>query len=1126
LKTYKPFYHRTKPIKASVLGDRGSLVTSIRSFLFVDVRGYTRFIVEHGDMEASRLVENFNKLARRVFGNWRGEIIGSAGDELVAAFVSARDAIRAAIELQSSFAREAGRDPLMPQVGIGLDAGEAVPSGDTFIGAALNLAARLCKLAGPQEVLASESVIHIAGKLDDIAYVERGFGQLKGFQEPVRVFQVVERPQASLLTEPLDSVVLQGLGAAPLPIGAYLGALPSTVLIARDKEISQVLAAADEVAKGNGRLLLISGEPGVGKTRLAQEAILSIRNRQFLVAAGRCYERQKSVPFYPFIDVLSSLYVSSPRPIRAAVAGRWPYLHRLLPEFSSELVPLVGSTPEEQQRLFRAVMGFLQAISSELPVAIFLDDLHWADEPSLELLQHLSRNSRSARLLIVGTYRDVEVSRHHPLEAMVRDLTKDELLERVSLRPLEPDGTSELIAATLGDRSAPSELVTAVHDRAEGNPFFIKQLVRFLAERGDIYQTDGRWVQRQGVAVAIPESIRSVIYHRIGRLGTRTQELLGDASVLGQTFRFDLLKVLSGRTEEEIEASLEEAATAGLVGETQYNECTFDHALTQQALYAGLPARKRHRLHLAAAEAMERLPEKERSPLVSDLAWHFYEAGEGERAIPYALAAGDRAVSVFAFKEADRQYTLALDTARRLQNVPVEVSALTRRAKLGSDMFHGRGAAGDYERLLEVAQAGGDSQLELTARLGLSLAYYVVALDETEGDSIGRCRAMSESAYELARQLGDKRAMVRALLSTQNFVDFWPEYRDRWTNNAREMLALSRELGDPELILDSELVTWRQGPSREAAERANKLVDQLKRRNDLFRLNQLYFDMMWAQLDWAEYESAVRTCDAAMRLAEEIGVPPVQYPTLKALALLQLGRFGEAWQSMQREVTDYAHPFGQAMQTLGKTQYFWELQDFEEAAHQCRELQERAIQLRRAWMVRWAAGLLARSLARRGELDGSSRAEVQREVEFLAGRVPREVTVEILLAEGKPEAALLEASALVNEARAGDHIAKLIEGFELQARALLYLGRPRDTIALLEEGCRTAQERKSLSPTWRLLVLRGRALQSLDNREGARQAFREAASAVRDVGNSILDLQSRARFLGSASVASLMEASE
>jgi tetratricopeptide (TPR) repeat protein len=307
---------------------------------------------------------------------------------------------------------------------------------------------------------------------------------------------------------------------------------------------------------------------------------------------------------------------------------------------------------------------------------------------------------------------------------------------------------------------------------------------------------------------------------------------------------------------------------------------------------------------------------------------------------------------------------------------------------------------------------------------------------------------------------------------------------------------------------------------------SSRLTQQLKGRNDLLSLNRLYFDMLWKQLDWAEYEAEVRTSDAAIRLASEIGVPPVQYSTLKALGLLQLGRYGEAWESLEREVVDSEHPFGQAMQILGIAQYHWELQAFDEAARACRELQQRATLLHRAWMRRFAAGLLVRCLARRGELSESSRREIQGELGRLGERVLREVKAEAMLAEGRSEAALLEAAALADEARTGDHMAKLLTALELQAQALLYLGRAGELLPLLEEGGRLAHERKALSMAWKFLYLKGRALKALGDQDGAREALSEGVAIIRRIGESIRDSEAKRRFFDSPPVASVMEVSE
>ncbi|HEX8919271.1 MAG TPA: adenylate/guanylate cyclase domain-containing protein, partial [Chloroflexota bacterium] len=386
----------------------------ICTFLIADVRGYTRFTAEHGDEAAARLARRLAGIAREIVSAHAGEVVELRGDEVLAVFSSARQGLWAAIDLQQRFREETMADASLPlKVGIGLDAGEAIPLEGGYRGGALNLAARLCSLAGPGEILASEGVIHLARKVPGLSYAERGAVQLKGFADPVRVIQVTteldqkHRPDGATAVVPADR---------PLPIGGFLGALPATPLVGRNEELRQILSAVDAVAGGSGRLFLLLGEPGVGKTRLVQEVTLQLRNREFLVTSGRCYEPQEVVPFYPFLEALATLYASAPSAIRDEVPQRWPTLGHLLPNRSMAEPSPAGESRGELERLFWAVTGFVQAIAEQQPVALLLDDLHWADSTSLALLQHLARHTRAYRVLLLGTYRDIEVTRQHPLE--------------------------------------------------------------------------------------------------------------------------------------------------------------------------------------------------------------------------------------------------------------------------------------------------------------------------------------------------------------------------------------------------------------------------------------------------------------------------------------------------------------------------------------------------------------------------------------------------------------------------------------------------------------------------------------------------------------------------------------
>ena len=651
----------------------------VRTFLIADVRGYTHFTVEHGDVAGARLAERFAEIAREVVSAGRGELIEVRGDEVLAVFSSTRDALLASTKLQERYVRQTNAEPEMPfRVGIGLDAGEAIPVEGGYRGAALNLAARLCSLAGPGEILTSDAVMHLARKIDGVSYAERGFAQLKGFSDPVRVIEIASEPDES------PDRAAEAPPSAPehrLPIGGFLGSLPSGLLVGRDEELAQIVQRVDAVAGGTGQLVLLAGEPGVGKTRLAQEVTLQLRNREFSLAAGRCYEPQQTAAFYPFLEALTLLFEAAPAAVRADAGRRWPHLGQLLPD-QIPVHAVASEGVEDQQRLFRAVTGFLQTLAESRPVALLLDDLHWADPSSLELLQHLARQTRADRVLLFGTYRDVEVGRQHPLEGTLRDLMREGLLTRIDVTRLEQEGTAALIGEAMGQEKISPQLAGLIHRRTDGNPFFVQQVMRALVERGDIYREAGHWERKAVEEIEVPESVRSVIGQRLSRLREETQALLREAAVLGQAFNFEELKAATGREEEEIETALEEAARAGIARPLQKDAYAFDHALTQQALYAELSPRRRRKLHLAAGEALEQLPDARRTRRAGELAWHFLQADEPERAIFWSLRAGDQAALVFAHSEAELQYRTALELAQDTEDEIAEAEALEKLGKV------------------------------------------------------------------------------------------------------------------------------------------------------------------------------------------------------------------------------------------------------------------------------------------------------------------------------------------------------------------------------------------------------------------------------------------------------------
>ncbi|HLW00331.1 MAG TPA: AAA family ATPase [Ktedonobacterales bacterium] len=915
--------------------------STIQTFLIADLRGYTRFTLEHGDEAAAHLAMTFATLARATVQARGGQVVELRGDEVLAVFPSTRQALWAAIELEAGVAAARQTDPSFPPVGIGLDAGEAVPVEEGYRGAALNLAARLCSLAGPGEVLASETVIHLARKVHKLVYIERGAVQLKGFADPVRVVQVrAERPDTAGEASPHPAAAASISDGHSLregvswPIGGFLGALPDSPLVAREDELQQVLRMLDAVDAGTGRLVMLAGEPGVGKTRLAQEATLAARNCHWHLATGRCYEAQQKVAYYPFLEALPYVFQAASSSLQTEASRRWPDLTRLLPEWR---VGAIEPPPEmrgydDQQRLFWAVTGFVQELAREAPVMLALDDLQWADEASLGLFQHLARHTRGARVLLLGTYRDVEVNRQHPLEAALRTLGREHLIERIAVRRMPVEGTAALIAATL-DQAASRDLADAIHQRTEGNPFFTQEVLRVLAARRDVYRAGGRWEQRTVADIAVPESIRSAIGERVARLNPTTQDVLSEASVLGQPFTFEDLRGVGGRDEAALEASLEEATKAGIVREAERAGYTFQHVLTQQALAAEIPLRRRQRLHRAAGEAIEREARSERR--AAELVWHFLEGNVPERALPYALRAGDQAEAVYAHSEAEHHYQTALELAREVGDSSGEAQARERLGQVLSRLAR-------YDEALEMLEA--------------VAAYY-----DTVGDLDGVLRATALIGHVHIRQTtepaGVERlaARLKALLArfstpqmearyARGLAMLWTALARLYTNSDRSQpleglaateraLELARAAADPSLIAQAEI---RRGTAcidlgryEEGIQAIEAALPTLEAEQDLAGLCVALANGSEAYFQRGELARVSQCLERGLDAAEQLGDPADRLVFLwrRGAHYYLLGKWQQARDELERALAlsrelGVTYAVGNALSWLGVLSFF------------------------------------------------------------------------------------------------------------------------------------------------------------------------------------------------------------
>jgi DNA-binding CsgD family transcriptional regulator/transcriptional regulator with XRE-family HTH domain len=508
-------------------------------------------------------------------------------------------------------------------------------------------------------------------------------------------------------------------------VAAHVGVgLPSEgLLIGREAELTRVLNALEAVNAGQGRIVLLSGEPGIGKTRLGREVLAHAARIGMRILVGRCFEQHTAVPFFPFTEALTIPPVGPPLLPEPRSLERWPELGYVLSGPGAE--PYVQGGQDTQLRVFRAVTAFLREVAETSSLVLLLDDLHWVDATSLSLLLYLGRHLEGSHILLLGTYRDAEVDRTGVFEGTLRDLARERLTDEVHLRPLDLEGTAGLIRQRLTSESASDELVALVHARTAGNPFFTEELLKALLDQRGVNRGQAPWAPQAMAGIDVPRSVRAVVAQRVDRLPPETQELLRLASVIGQEVELEILVGVSGQPEPELLDSLDAARSAGLLSEARgsdRNRYAFVHALVYQALYAELPSSVRRRLHRQIGEVLERL-QSSRASGAAELARHFLAAGHADRALGYALRAGREASARYAHAEAANWYQNAINLLlARAEHAEAAATQLRLAGEL-YDLNQLADALVAYESALGTFERLGDRLGQARVHWGIGLVH-------------------------------------------------------------------------------------------------------------------------------------------------------------------------------------------------------------------------------------------------------------------------------------------------------------------------------------------------------------------------------------------------------------------
>ncbi len=758
------------------------------TIVFTDMVGSTDLLARLGIDRTIELRHDHDGLLRSCAAAHGGEVVDTNGDGLMMVFPTCTEAVEAALCMQRDVRAYARRsDAVAPfEIRIGIGAGEISVDGGAYFGEPVVEAARLEPLAQPGEILTTDLVKLLTQRSIDAVFEEMGEHTLKGLPDLVRVHRVFR-----------ESVT------AALPLPSELLGDESFPLVGRDDASAMFSAVWEQSSGGELGLLLIAGEPGIGKSRLVAEAAKTAHAADAIVLYGSS-DAELFVPYRPFASALRRAETLD-NALAETLKNHTGTLAPLFPDSTREGVEELGEV--DRLALFEAAADTLGRLATLRPVLLVLDDLHWATRSTVLLLRHLVRESPDHRILIVGTYRPDEVDRSHPMHDLLGDLSNDRRTHRLRLEPLTEQDVVALLESRTGSELDADALAFArrVHSDTNGSPFFTGELLRHLASTGTLSETNGVWSVQKGAGdLPVPESVRDVVGQRLGRLGGDLVDVLSSAAVIGFSFDLDLLAEVSGSTLDEVIDLVELGERATLVQEAGVaNRYSFVHAIVRQTLLDDISHTRRARAHRRIAEALEQLPGNR----IDELAHHWFSAVtpvDNDKAIHYLRLAAERDVAALAWEAAIGRYQQIIGLLEEHNALDGSVTLAETWLALGEALR----ACGDLEYRPTMEKAGRlarrADRADLLARAAvgcLKPGVWFVNAGDTDDIMIGMC----EGALDDLDPHDPLRVRVLATLAT--VLAFDPD-RPRREKLVSEAQQVARSIGDPYLLSSALIATF------------------------------------------------------------------------------------------------------------------------------------------------------------------------------------------------------------------------------------------------------------------------------------------------------------------------------
>jgi len=769
---------------------------AVRAFLFADLRDYTAFVEREGDRAAAELISSYRTLIRDHLAKHEGAELKTEGDSFYIVFPSPSRAVAFGAEVFR--AAHADGAPRI-RFGVGIHVGETVPLDGQFVGSAVNVAARVGAMAADGELLVTDTVRGLIRTSGDFSYDDRGTVTLKGVSEPMHLYAVEWRPQQEAPRADVPAV-------ADAPIGLFVG---------RDAELAALDAATLALIDGRGAIVLVGGAAGLGKSRLIRQWSASGR---VTALVGACGATDARPPYEPFIGLLRRLTRAPSEEAR---------LRRVAPELVTFLPELAtGERPRQADRdvLFGALLRLVRDLARGGRIALVVEDLHWADEGTLALLRFLASLAETTPFLLIGTYRDDELPRGHPLRPVLAELGRRTDVVEIALRPLAATDSEQLLAQAQGATVIGGPERERIVALAEGNPLFLEELARSAGQPNE----------------ALPLTVAEAVLRRVATLDEDGRRLVTYAAASGQQVGFDLLQQVLGRTERDVLHAAKAAIGASLLVESG-DAVAFRHALTREAIYRDLMKRERRLLHLELAEALVALHGGDPS-WAAEIERQFADAGAADRALPFAIAAGEEALRLLAPSEAVAHFERAVDAsgARSVDRARA-LLGLGNAYRLQLQVTK---AVTTLKEAAALYQEAGTPEEVARAQSALARAY------PFGRDEWAAWRAAWD-AHESAGQTGNL-VVIATSIADRAFEFMDDAEAGRWAATA---LELARRSGSPERVrsVEADLVMhlthpagWHVTVERDLAQRLDRALD---RDENVFTAYRRYLDSRSREAD-------------------------------------------------------------------------------------------------------------------------------------------------------------------------------------------------------------------------------------------------------------------------------------